>query len=214
VRVVLQTLMQGQGVRSKGQEKQINGNGTITAAPSSNLHSPSSSPLVTCPLPLNLDEAYLSGVLQQLVDQSAGNVESVRTNSIPVINRVSAGYPRDFTDLSYPKGVADDYVGCPDVHCKDSFAARVHGDSMQPKYQEGNIIIFDPSVDPKDGDDCFVRFDDGHTTFKRVFFEKDEAGTQMIRLQPRNEKYRPQVVPAEQISGLYKAVYRYQRVDE
>src|SRR5678816_3294421 len=46
VRVVLQTLMQGQGVRSKGQEKQINGNGTITAAPSSNLHSPSSSPLV------------------------------------------------------------------------------------------------------------------------------------------------------------------------
>ena len=151
---------------------------------------------------------------RRLYEGAAMALESVRTNSIPVINRVSAGYPRDFTDLSYPKGVADDYVGCPDVHDKDSFAARVHGDSMQPKYQEGNIIIFDPSIDPKDGDDCFVRFEDSHTTFKRVFFESDEAGKPVIRLQPRNEKYRPQVVPAEKITGLYRAVYRYQRVDE
>ena len=37
---------------------------------------------------------------------------------------------------------------------------------------------------------------------------------EVIRLQPRNEKYRPQVVPSEQISGMYKAVFKYQRVDE
>jgi len=42
----------------------------------------------------------------------------------------------------------------------------------------------------------------------------DGEGREVIRLQPRNEKYRPQVVPAEKVSGLYKAVYRYQRVDE
>jgi phage repressor protein C with HTH and peptisase S24 domain len=161
----------------------------------------------------DLDEAYLSGVLQELVDNSAGNVEAVTTNAVPVINRVSAGYPKDFTDLSYPKGVADDYVGCPDVQDKDAFAARVHGDSMHPKYAEGDIVIFSPALSPRNGDDCFVRFDDGHTTFKRIFFESDDAGTSVIRLQPRNEKYRPQLVPAEQITGLYKAVYRYQRVD-
>ena len=52
------------------------------------------------------------------------------------------------------------------------------------------------------------------TTFKRVFFENDEAGEGVIRLQPRNEKYRPRVVKSEEVAGLYKAVYRYQRVDE
>jgi repressor LexA len=155
----------------------------------------------------------MSGVLQELVDKSAGNVEAVTTNAVPVINRVSAGYPKDFTDMSYPKGVADDYVGCPDVHDKDAFAARVHGDSMNPKYQEGDIVIFSPSLSARNGDDCFIRFEDSHTTFKRVFFESDEAGASVIRLQPRNEKYRAQIVPAEQITGLYKAVYRYQRVD-
>jgi phage repressor protein C with HTH and peptisase S24 domain len=162
---------------------------------------------------VNLDDAYLSGVLQDLVDRSSGNVETVATNAVPVINRVSAGYPKDFTDLSYPKGVADDYVGCPDVADTDAFAARVAGDSMTPKYTEGDIVIFSPASGVRNGDDCFVRFADGHTTFKRVFFESDERGTSVLRLQPRNERYRPQTVASDQVSGLYKAVYKYQRVD-
>ena len=163
---------------------------------------------------VNLDDAYLSGVLQELVDKSAGNVEAVTANAVPVINRVSAGYPRDFTDLSYPPRVADDYVSCPDVHDRDAFAARVHGDSMAPKYRQGDIVIFSPALPPRDGDDCFVRFSDGHTTFKRVFFESAENGASVLRLQPRNERYRPQVVPSENVTGLYRAVYRYQKVDE
>lgn len=61
---------------------------------------------------------------------------------------------------------------------------------------------------------CFVHFQDGQTTFKRVFFECGEKGASVLRLQPRNEKYRPQVVPSENITGLYRAVYRYQRVGE
>ena len=34
---------------------------------------------------------------------------------------------------------------------------------------------------------------DGNTTFKRAFFESDR-GQEVIRLQPRNEKYRAKVV--------------------
>jgi len=163
---------------------------------------------------VNLDDAYLSGVLQELVDRSGGNVEHVTTNAVPVVNRVSAGYPRDFTDLNYPKGVADDYVSCPDVQDKDAFAARVHGDSMTPKYREGDIVIFSPAATPRNGDDCFVRFEDGQTTFKRVFFEKDEKGEAAIRLQPRNERYRAQMVLSTKVTGLWKAVYKYQPVGE
>ena len=165
------------------------------------------------PEPLNLDDAYLSGVLQEMVEKSAGNVEHVSTNAAPVINRVSAGYPKDFTDLNYPKGVADEYVACPDLNDPQAFAARVHGDSMTPKYREGDIVIFSPAGTPRSGDDCFVRFADGHTTFKRAFFESDK-GEAVIRLQPRNEKYRAQVVLGGEVTGLYKAVFKYQRVDE
>lgn len=163
---------------------------------------------------VNLDDAYLSGALQEYVDRSAGNIEHITTNAVPIINKVSAGYPRDFTDLSYPKGVADDYVSCPDLHDENAFAARVHGDSMCPKYRAGDIVVFSPQTAVRNGDDCFVRFGDGQTTFKRVFFESDDAGKSVLRLQPRNEKYRPRTVAAEEVSGLYRAVFKYQRVDE
>lgn len=195
VRMVLQKLMaEGSGARGQG--------------------SGSASPLAVRESPLDLDDAYLSGLLHELVDKHSGNVETITTNAVPVVNRVSAGYPKDFTDLSYPRGAADEYISCPDVRDTDAFAARVFGDSMTPKYREGDIVIFSPGAQPRDGDDCFVRFEDGHTTFKRIFFESSEQSRQVIRLQPRNEKYRPQVVPREQITGLYRAVFRYQKVDE
>ena len=219
VRAVLQKLISNAGTKAFRHEG-TKGEAAVVAAAVGTPSAPSClRASVPSPAPINLDDAYLSGVLQELVDRSAGNIEQLAAAStvgspVPVINRVSAGYPRDFTDLSYPPRVADEYVSCPGVRDQDAFAARVHGDSMTPKYCEGDIVIFSPAASPKDGDDCFVRFADGHTTFKRVFFEKAEGNKQVLRLQPRNEKYRPQVVASEDVSGLYKALYRYQRVDE
>lgn len=121
----------------------------------------------------------------------------------PIINKVSAGYPTDFNDLDYPVGIADDYVRCPDLHDPNAFAVRVVGDSMEPKFYEGNIVIFSPSMQVNSGDDCFIRFKNPHeTTFKRIFFEKDDK----VRLQPRNDRYSPVIVPAKKINGAYRAV--------
>jgi SOS-response transcriptional repressor LexA len=159
----------------------------------------------------NLDAAFVSGLLHQLAGKSAE--ESVRTNAVPLINKVSAGYPTDFTDLAYPRGVADSHISCPEISDENAFACRVHGDSMSPKYSEGDIIIFSPASPTRSGDDCFVRFADGQTTFKRVFFEMDESNAPVIRLQPRNERYRPQMLPRTQITGIYRAVFRYQRLN-
>ena len=208
VRAMLQRLMKAEGAKAANGEMHKNGSGhTLTASATQDRPTPSGTFV-------DLDEAYLSGVLQELVDGAVGNIETVTANAVPVINRVSAGYPKDFTDLSYPRGIADEYVSCPDLHDRDAFAARVYGDSMVPKYREGDIVIFSPTVPAREGDDCFVRFKDGQTTFKRVFFESGENGASILRLQPRNERYRPQIVPSDNVTGLYRAVYRYQRVDE
>jgi len=207
VRAMLTRLIANRDEETKRRKDEVNGVAVAhSVSPSLSLSVSSSA--------INLDDAYLSGALQELVDKNSGNIETVRSNAVPVINKVSAGYPKDFTDLAYPPQVADDYVGCPDVQDKDAFAARVHGDSMTPKYRPGDIVIFSPALSPKSGDDCFVRFEDGQTTFKRVFFENDETETPVIRLQPRNEKYRAQVTPAERVTGLYKAVYKYQSVED
>jgi len=128
---------------------------------------------------------------------------------IPVINKVSAGYPTDYDDKDYPAGAADDYVRCPDLHDSNAFAVRVFGDSMEPKYREGDIIVFSPTLEVRNGDDCFIRLTNPHeTTFKRVYFEKD--GT--VRLQPRNQNYPPIMLKADRLNGVWRAVIRYERL--
>jgi len=129
--------------------------------------------------------------------------------AVPVINKVTAGYPSDFNDLDYPVGIADDYVRCPDVHDPNAFAVRVVGDSMEPKFREGDIVVFSPAAEVHTGDDCFVRFTSPHeTTFKRVFFEPKNK----IRLQPRNEKYSPTIIGGKRVNGIYRALIRYERL--
>ena len=120
--------------------------------------------------------------------RSRGNVREVISagTAVPIINRVAAGYPHHFTDLDYPPSVADEYVRVPDVHDPQAFAARVVGDSMEPNYREGDVVVFSPNSAVKSGDDCFVRFGRDHsTTFKRFFAARGGK----IRLKPLNKKY-------------------------
>src|SRR5262245_2164257 len=98
----------------------------------------------------------------------------------------------------------NEYIGCPDITDKDAFAARVHGDSMQPDFWEGDIVIFSPALEPKNGDRCFVRFENGHTTFKVMHIEGDS-----VKLSPINLKYKTQSVPRADISGMYVAMFKY-----
>jgi phage repressor protein C with HTH and peptisase S24 domain len=128
---------------------------------------------------------------------------------VPVINKIAAGYPADFNDLDYPAGVADDYVRCPDLHDTNAFAVRVVGDSMEPRFREGDIVVFSPEAEVHNGDDCFIRFAMPHeTAFKRVFFEPNDK----VRLQPRNEKYPPMIVDGKRIDGLYRAIIKYEKL--
>jgi repressor LexA len=161
-----------------------------------------------------IDKKTNASRLSKLLAKSDLNIEQDRLplaagRLVPVINKVSAGYPSDFNDLDYPVGIADDYIRCPDMHDPNAFAVRVVGDSMEPKFREGDIVIFSPAAEVHNGDDCFVRFAMPHeTTFKRVFFESDKK----IRLQPRNEKYSPTIVDGKRINGLYRAVVKHEKL--
>jgi len=159
-----------------------------------------------------IDKKADSNRLTELLAESDLNIEQGKLplapgRLVPVINKVSAGYPTDFNDLDYPVGIADDYIRCPDLHDPNTFAVRVVGDSMEPKFHEGDIVIFSPAAEVHNGDDCFVRFAMPHeTTFKRAFFESDGK----VRLQPRNEKYSPTIVDGKRINGLYRAVVKHE----
>jgi len=177
---------------------------------------PASEPPGRPSVALDLDALHKSGVLHHLARaDDAERERQVRLRSVPIINKVAAGYPREFTDLGYPVGIADDYVSVPaEMADPNAFAVRVVGDSMEPRYREGDVVIFSPAAGVRSGDDCFVRFAPGsgpgedESTFKRLFFD----GPAQVRLQPLNEQHAPTVVHAETIARAFRAVGRYENL--
>ncbi len=147
---------------------------------------------------------------------------------VPLINRVAAGTPTEFTDLDYPAGIADEYVPAPpppDAPAEHSpqganpyagmFALRVEGDSMSPQYLPGDIIVLSSADTPSDGDDCLVRLDEQDnfaTTFKRIYFvdgqgnPKSDSGH--VQLCPLNPRYAKRIVAREHITSLYPAIWK------
>ncbi len=147
----------------------------------------------------DIGRLYVEGHL----DESSG---ATTLKPIPLINKVAAGYPADFTDLDYPVGVADSYVMVPDVADAQAFAITVCGESMVPRFREGDILVISPAAPVEGGDFCFVRIDSGgqtSTTFKQVFF--DDGNVRLVALNPA---FQPQVYKREEVSGIFRAVRR------
>ena len=136
-------------------------------------------------------------------------LSSAGPNMVPLISKANIDYLENSVDRDYFSAAADDFLRCPDLHDLKAFAVRLDDDSMEPKFHKGDIVVFSPSADVKSGGDCFICFGSARkTTFKRVFFEDNN----MTRLQPRNEKYPPVIVRAEQITGLCRAVVKYEKL--
>jgi phage repressor protein C with HTH and peptisase S24 domain len=176
---------------------------------------PAPSPETVEPAGLDLDALHRSGLLHHLAvwGEARADARQGKVRPIPVINKVAAGYPQDFTDLGYPVGIADEYVAVPaELSDPNAFAVRVVGDSMEPRYHEGDIVVFSPSAPVASGDDCFVRFAvtggpvDGESTFKRVFFDAEDR----VRLQPLNERHAPTFVKPGEIEAIFRAAARYE----
>jgi transcriptional regulator with XRE-family HTH domain len=90
------------------------------------------------------------------------------------------------------------------------FAAVVDGDCMEPKYQNGDVVVF--SVDAAEregiiqGRNYFIQFADGENTFKRIFFEPSDADWLILRCW--NAKYPARRVERASIQLLARAEYR------
>lgn len=90
----------------------------------------------------------------------------------------------------FPSPAQDYMTGCIDLnkelvkHPAATFYGRVVGDSMiEDDIHEGDILVIDKSLEPREGDMavCFV---DGEFTLKRVYRGKD-----CLILRPSNPKY-------------------------
>lgn len=101
---------------------------------------------------------------------------------VPLISMVQAGNFCEAIDLFQP-GDAEEWIACPANHSDQSYALRVQGESMLPRFTEGEIIIVDPNVSPDSGKFVIARRNsDQKTTFKQLM--KDDGDFYLKALNP------------------------------
>lgn len=120
-----------------------------------------------------------------IVDDDS-NVETYNAPAgarIPVYGCIPAGLPLEAIDC------IDGYVDVPSewlAKGDEYFGLRVKGDSMSPKYLDGDLIILRRQPDCESGQDAAVRVNGDEATLKKVVKLMDG-----IMLQPLNPEYTP-----------------------
>jgi SOS-response transcriptional repressor LexA len=112
--------------------------------------------------------------------------------SIPVISWVSAGQFTECVDMGHPGESTEGPPISPPVKVSNNaFALIVRGDSMEPEYRDGDIIIVDPLAYVNNNDKCIVKINE-KVTFKILVHRDGE-----IRIKSRNPKYPDQIITPE-----------------
>lgn len=135
---------------------------------------------------MHLLKAYnadIQGFLSELgfLPQNVEPASIGELKPVPLISWVAAGRFAD-TD-AFQQGEVNEWVAS-DVKGQNIFALRVKGDSMEPEFTEGDIIILDPHVKPHSGDYVIIRNDEGEATLKQL---KQYGETRVLH--PLNSKY-------------------------
>ena len=101
---------------------------------------------------------------------------------VPVISWVTAGKWAQVCDTFQP-GEADEWIET-EAKGRHVFALRVKGDSMEPEFKEGEIVIVNPHIETQSGDYVVVKNDEEEATFKQLKIYGDTTV-----LHPLNPKY-------------------------
>ncbi len=133
--------------------------------------------------PLSFDNANIIDINSDIV-------------KVPVYGTIKAGVPIESqSDII-------DYIEIPKKWTngeKKFFGIKLSGDSMYPKYQDGDTVIFEQNedMDSFNGKDVAVMINGTESTFKRIL-----VNNQGIILQPYNTAYDIMMFSKEQVEEL------------
>ena len=87
---------------------------------------------------------------------------------IPIIGYAQGGREGFFDDAGYPVGSGWDAVDFPNVGDPNAYALEIAGDSMEPVFRDGDIIVVSPRANIRRGDRVVVKTRSGEILAKQL----------------------------------------------
>jgi phage repressor protein C with HTH and peptisase S24 domain len=101
-----------------------------------------------------------------LLNRSSGYAPSSPT--IPLIGMAQAGTGGYFDDAGFPVGGGWEEINFPKIEDENAYALEVNGDSMEPVYRQGDILIVSPNANCRRGDRVVAKTFAGQVMFKTL----------------------------------------------
>ncbi len=92
----------------------------------------------------------------------------VTARRVPLIGLAQAGGEGFFDDGGYPVGGGWDEVGLPEVADPNAYALEISGESMEPVFRDGDLVIVSPAAPVRRGDRVVVRTRNGEVMAKEL----------------------------------------------
>ena len=125
---------------------------------------------------------------------------------VPLIGFAEAGSGGYFDDGGFPVGSGWDEISFPDVDDEHAYALEVSGNSMEPLYRKGDILIISPAARLRQGDRVVVKTKSGEVLAK----ELKRRSAKSVELRSLNPAHKDRTLPASDVIWIARIVWAKQ----
>jgi phage repressor protein C with HTH and peptisase S24 domain len=126
--------------------------------------------------------------------------------AVPMIGLAEAGSGAHFDEAGLPAGKGWDAIAFPAVNDEHVYALEVSGDSLQPAYRDGTVIVVSPSAPIRRGDRVVVKTRDG----KVVAEELKRRTAKSIDLRALNASRTERTLPVSDVAWIARIMWASQ----
>lgn len=135
-----------------------------------------------------------------------GASRSVASRRLPLIGLAQAGGEGFFDDGGFPVGGSWDEVGLPEVNDPNAYALEISGDSMEPVYRDGDLVLVSPAAPLRRGDRVVARTVTGEVMAK----ELARRSARRIELKSLNPAYPDYAFDLSEVVWMHRIVWASQ----
>ena len=126
--------------------------------------------------------------------------------NIPLIGFAQAGAAGYFDDAGYPTGGGWDEIPFPGLGDPHAYALEINGDSMEPVFRDGDVIIVAPHASIRRGDRVVIRTKVGEVMAKQL---RRRTG-KVIELQSLNRQHGDRTLFLDDVDWMARVVWASQ----
>jgi phage repressor protein C with HTH and peptisase S24 domain len=126
--------------------------------------------------------------------------------NVPLIGLAQAGSNGFFDDAGYPTGGSWDEIPFPDVPDANAYALEITGDSMDPVYRDGDMVLVSPQANIRRGDRVIVKTHEGEVMAKQL----RRRSARRIELQSLNPDYEDRSFEMDEIIWIHRIIWASQ----